>query len=287
MKSRLTSLKDARAKKLGWQIIASTIRQEVSAVLSENPALPDTPVFKEAARLSGYSVNMIRRYVQNYEFLNFVKSKYSKLGYQTLSEKPENSISIIRRIYTIDPALGSKGFLALIEEKQTYKELLDRYKTIAQKLDKTSSVRNKGMLLERQLEEFIESNQQIFFGKNNFHSIASTGKRGSHIPRPDFVFTSRKTVERIAFEIKQLHRTRDAHEALLLTAYNSTFYDRYWLVVVDGLDMCKKVCAAVQFAELKNVGVMTIDEANDNEIQVVQKPSGKPLPDRRYLIVEP
>ena len=103
------------------------------------------------------------------------------------------------------------------------------------------------------------------------------------MPSPDIVLKS-KDGKLHAFEIKQLHRIHGVHQALLIASFDSTFFDKYWIAISGTEELSKRVKSAVEFADLKNVGVLHISEKKNPEIKIIKKPKGSPRCDRRHLL---
>lgn len=289
MPNTLELLKTARQQRQSWFEIAKLLR----AAVAHAGGTKSHALLSAASEASGYSPNLLSRYLAALDFTNRLLSE-GHADTDQLRASTFGSIECLKRIWAVDANIGSELIGPVLSRTMGVMQLRSLLSDLSEQQSprhpqpNTNRIRyiRKGSLLdavEHQLSVFTGGTGRfirVSLREGTFaraHAIFLSEKRGLLLSIDGF-----HTIQLSAFASNSAVRYIATEAAL-----SSTYFRRYWLVLgQERPSMIERLAAAVRELSLRNVGIALIVPPRSDLELIVHPSHAKPEPDRRDQMME-
>jgi hypothetical protein len=285
------ALIDAKARKLHWMRVAQLLRMGFD--LARRDDLRSGRFIDDAVQATGYSENLLYRFLS---VLKFVEQEIVGAGVATLqqlSDVPFASLELVKRAWMADRAAGENLLRLTLAGGLTVRELYSRVSECLDashlpRDDRRASRRFRSTTESRVLELIRSRHSEKLCGEKNFRFLTlsqpilpfATSDATIVIERDGKI----EAVDGVAIMV-HFRSGANVKERIARWAVSSTYFRRFWIVIVDSPRFVSNVEAAVNHLVLSNVGVVGV-RLPTMSLRIIRSPSGAPTPDRRSLLVD-
>ncbi len=291
MDKLLKQLSGSKGSRTPWAEIASLVRKGLAADRTEF-VLAEGSFLLRASKVSGYSTNMLARYVAVLDFAETMATR-GQVPLEAVKRVPFAIVETIRRAAAMDPSAGKvlvrasvAGRLSLMQAQEAYGAIAAKKGTLLP--NKAVAARNRTRfeelvmaLLKKKLPEFTGVSNAHFTRRSppfDFVRVDATAFRLDGKPT-DFID---------GFEVKAFSERAPrtaVDDAVARVVLASTFYRRTWMVLQTAVPQLDRIVETLDILEMRSVGVAVADLGAEL-FRSVRHPEGEPEPDRRQLMRE-
>jgi hypothetical protein len=286
----LRLLQRAKERRESWFGVARNVRalRRTWARLAGG----DTNPLVQAADASGYSPNLLARFVSVMEFAERLAAE-GHAPIDRLQRSSFVSLEYLKRIWVADPGKGRELLDAVLDGDITVRDLKVVHRNLRSPPDKPRERRTRDSLgTERILGQLLKKELRTLTGSTAARFVTVTKKLGPFVHADYLAIRERdgKVESVVAIEVKSMATFASAgaiDDAICRTALRSTYFNRYWVIPIAARKaVLDRFASAIRLLALKNVGIAEMDMTAKSLRVLVRPSSGPPVPDRRGDIVE-
>jgi hypothetical protein len=241
--------------------------------------------------------NQLRKMQRVHKFLSDLMEQGS-INNDWSSFPPESfsSLEVISRIYMIDPKTALEKIETLKNKKITYADIIKLYHDIrkinSKKLDSKKETIFLGEIWSNHILSILKQNTNAFFGIGQKINLINRAKRasGQFGASADVIvdlLTQSKEIEIHGFEciifVSEIE-FRNWPRYRIKVAFHSTFFRKYWVMVVTDRKSAENIRKDIVALRLQNTGLTLMQEVDGQpQFEILLAPSGPPVPDRTNL----
>ncbi len=244
--------------------------------------------------------NQIRKMQRAYKFVSdLMVQKQITFAWEALPKEGFSTIEVISRIYTLDPARALEAINELTTHSISYVKILERYNACreanSKNLDSKKETIFLGEVWSRHITNIVQANQNAFFGLGQKIVKTERERRSSN----RFGATADVMIEVISSSRPQNSEVHGFECIIFVSdiefrswpryrikvAFHSTFFQRYWIMVVADRASAETIRKEVLILDLKNIGLAIMQEIDGQpQFEILLTPSESPIPDRTSLL---
>ncbi len=244
--------------------------------------------------------NQIRKMQRAHKFVvDLMAQKKITLGWESFPKESFSTIEVISRIYALDPANALEAINSLGKNSISYVKILERYKVCreanSKNLDSKKETIFLGEFWSRHITNIVQTNQNAFFGLGQKIIRTERERRSSN----RFGATADVIIELVSSSCPQNSEVH-GFECIIFAsdiefrswpryrtkvAFHSTFFQRYWVMVVADRAFAEIIREEVLTLDLKNIGLAIMQEIDGlPQFEILLTPLGPPIPDRTSFL---
>lgn len=241
--------------------------------------------------------NQLRKMQRVYKFLSDLMERGSiTKDWSSFPPESFSTLEVISRIYAVDQKKALEELDTLKNKKTKYLDIIKIYQEIrkinSKQLDSKKETIFLGDIWSNHIMNILESNKNAFFG---------IGPKIIHIDRAkrapgQFGASADVIVDLLnQSQEKEIHgfecivfaseiEFRNWPRYRIKVAFHSTFFRKYWVMVVADRKSAEKIRGDIVGLQLQNTGLALMQEVGGQpQFEILLAPSGPPVPDRTNL----
>jgi hypothetical protein len=287
----LLRMSGAKSLKAEWAEVGELVRAGLKSERAD--VARGTSFLARAGEASGYSANALCRFAALLEFAE-AQAATGRATLSQIRQVPFAILETVKRAVAHDPALADEliqtaaaGRLRLAPARAAHDRAAQRARGLfAARVD---TVR-QGAKIEQSVLDLVRRNLSDFTGSESAQLSLSAAPMD--FVRVDAIAHQLQGNDEgfvDAFEVKMFSdRAAPAvvDDAVARLAMASTFYRRTWAILVEpSASQLSRYSRLLKTLELLSIG-MAVVRLPTEEINIIKRPSGNPVPDRRKAMCE-
>lgn len=241
--------------------------------------------------------NQLRKMQRVYKFLSDLMERGSiTKDWSSFPPESFSTLEVISRIYAVDQKKALEELETLKNKKTKYLDIIKIYQEIrkinSKQLDSKKETIFLGDIWSNHIMNILKSNKNAFFGigPKIIHMDRAKRAPGQFGASADVIVDllnqSQETeihgFECIVFASEIEFRNWPRYR--IKVAFHSTFFRKYWVMVVADRKSAEKIRGDIVGLQLQNTGLALMQEVGGQpQFEILLAPSGPPVPDRTNL----
>ena len=284
--------------------MARRLRDELAAERRGAESGPNArarpPAMAEVARRTGYSINSLSRFLAVFEWAESISGR-ARIRLKDIEEASFGSVEVVRRIWTLDPALGRDLLRQVVAGKIGAQRLRDALRSLAASKEHVARRRRQAGAADRYVR-LLRAHEVLRAGVEELSGSAGLRWLEAAPPHPLSVapyasfdgmavkLGAGREIEWVdGFDLREIgaSRANDAMiDALCRATVSATYFRRFFLVLIEpSAERLDWLTNAARDLEIRQVGIAAVEFEPRERLVLVAPPAELAKPDRRFELI--